>query len=302
MPLPNKSLSPQDRAVCRRVGYIRKEIAKWSQPDLARELGITQNQLAGIEYERAPLRFWWGDLLCRRFNISQRWLARGELPQSPYWEIDPLEIERSVKPNAGFLWVFDRFLDADTQELTQAVKDWVGNNAFLSGNYEDSILANIHRAGQPRSKAMAFYIAKLILLRLHSLPDPLKTHYGRALLEAERQFQKRYTSQIEKLLAACPGESKGNTSGPARIEAAANNLGKEGLDIQPYTPDTAGVKRKIHSLPDLMAAVRERTKFRGQKAALARELGVTRQAIDQWLSGNAKPSAETTFELLKRVE
>jgi len=52
----------------------------------------------------------------------------------------------------------------------------------------------------------------------------------------------------------------------------------------------------------LIAKLREKTKMRGQKAALARELKITRQAVDQWLSGNSKPTAETTLKLLHWVE
>ena len=74
------------------------------------------------------------------------------------------------------------------------------------------------------------------------------------------------------------------------------------LDIGFSMVDKGGVKRKFSSLSDLMVALRERTKLRGQKAALARELKISRQAVDQWLDGTAKPSAEATFALLNWVE
>ena len=76
---------------------------------------------------------------------------------------------------------------------------------------------------------------------------------------------------------------------------------KATLDKSRGSGQDADVKEKIRSLPVLLDALRERTKKRGQKSALARELNVSRQALDQWLSGKTKPSAETTFELLKRV-
>ena len=85
-------------------------------------------------------------------------------------------------------------------------------------------------------------------------------------------------------------------------DECGQNKSKDALDNMPGISDSVRVSKQIRSLPELMIALRERTKLRGQKAALARELKVTRQAIDQWLSGNAKPSAEITFELLKRVE
>jgi transcriptional regulator with XRE-family HTH domain len=74
-----------------------------------------------------------------------------------------------------------------------------------------------------------------------------------------------------------------------------------GLDISFSMVDKSDVKQEFRSLSDLMDAIRERTKLRGQKAALARELEVSRQAVDQWLDGIAKPSAETTFALLNWV-
>ena len=40
---------------------------------------------------------------------------------------------------------------------------------------------------------------------------------------------------------------------------------------------------------------------RGQKVALAAHCKVSRQAVDQWLSGEAKPSADLTFKLLNWV-
>lgn len=72
------------------------------------------------------------------------------------------------------------------------------------------------------------------------------------------------------------------------------------LDNTAAFPKDAGVK-EIRSLSELLDAVRRLTKARGKKVELARFVGVTRQAVDQWLSGLAKPSAETTFALLDWV-
>ena len=71
--------------------------------------------------------------------------------------------------------------------------------------------------------------------------------------------------------------------------------------LAPLTDDP-GVKKKIRSLPELLESLRELTKDRGCKIALAKEMHVTRQAVDQWLSGATAPTAETTFELLQWVE
>ncbi len=77
------------------------------------------------------------------------------------------------------------------------------------------------------------------------------------------------------------------------------------LDIPKSIANTVRVKTEvpaIQSLPELLKAVRSRVQERGQKTALAKRLHVSRQAVDQWLSGDAKPSADLTFELLKWVQ
>lgn len=73
------------------------------------------------------------------------------------------------------------------------------------------------------------------------------------------------------------------------------------LDKQPPLPDDSGVK-EIRSLPKLLDELRRLTKDRGGKIALANAMRVTRQAVDQWLSGATKPTAEMTFKLISWVE
>lgn len=88
---------------------------------------------------------------------------------------------------------------------------------------------------------------------------------------------------------------------PARAGLGGKKESKGVLDIRLGMADKEGVKTKIRSLPDLMNRLRELTKPRGQKAALARKMNVSRQAVDQWLSRSANPSAETTLELVNWV-
>lgn len=90
---------------------------------------------------------------------------------------------------------------------------------------------------------------------------------------------------------------KSNTTG-----TKANNKSKQALDIARRLMDKEPVSSKIRSLPELLKKLRLLTKVRGLKADLARTCNVSRQAVNQWLTENSKPSAETTFMLLKWVE
>lgn len=93
-------------------------------------------------------------------------------------------------------------------------------------------------------------------------------------------------------------------SGKSGFNASKDNPSQKqaGLDMRNRLDDDALVKAKVESLPELLDEVRKKVSKRGQKSALAVKLGVSRQAVDQWLSGDSKPSAELTFELLNWVK
>lgn len=76
---------------------------------------------------------------------------------------------------------------------------------------------------------------------------------------------------------------------------------KEGLD-NPSTPGDAGDVLKITTLPELIAALRKLTIEHGLKSDLAKHCQVTRQAVDQWLSKKANPSADAVFAALDWVQ
>jgi len=62
------------------------------------------------------------------------------------------------------------------------------------------------------------------------------------------------------------------------------------------------MRRNISLWGGLQAKLLYFTEKRGARAALARNLGVARQAVSSWLSGAVSPNAETTLRLLEWVE
>jgi len=284
MPRPNSLLNKREREICERVHLIRIGIIKWSQPNLARELGLTHNQLAGLEYARAPLRYRVGNILCDRFNINQRWLATGALPQRHYVDIDPY-FEAQIQPSMLFSEAYDNLLaklvgpqlEVLAQKLFCAVEDIDKSTRRIGVSWP---------AGSPVAMTARIYHDRLIDWRVRKLPESKQV-----------EIFKRLNAVLDELLPGMqPGHALSSKPHPRKSKS------KELLDNQFGMMDKEGVKAKIRSLPDLINQLRELTKSRGQKAALARELKVSRQAVDQWLSGNSNPSAKTTLELLNWVE
>jgi transcriptional regulator with XRE-family HTH domain len=109
----------------------------------------------------------------------------------------------------------------------------------------------------------------------------------------------------EKLSASYSGPPRvaiGDWHKGSASDAKANNKSKRGLDIEMRLPDKETVKPKIRTLSELLKILRALTKKRGAKADLARCCNVTRQAVNQWLSENSKPSADAMLLLLNWVE
>jgi transcriptional regulator with XRE-family HTH domain len=302
--VPKKSgkINEREREICERVRKFR-EAAKWNQSDFASELGITLNQLASIEYSRTPLRYEMAIFLCKRFDISQRWLAKGILPIHPRYEIKE---EHSIlaKPKTLFSQVFDSFLDASTNSIEKAIVKMIGEENFRSGNFDDAVFANFPPAALASAQAATFYVRKLINLRLNSLPENLLLIYNNFLLQANELFLSKHKKDLSRLTSPQAPEFVKSSAVPKKFnQAMLDNLIKSNNDVLVKSKVLPLLEKDIiRSLPKLIDSIRARVGGRGQKIALARELKVSRQAVDQWLSGDAKPSSEMTFKLLNWVE
>ena len=54
----------------------------------------------------------------------------------------------------------------------------------------------------------------------------------------------------------------------------------------------------LKSVPELVARLKKLSKKFGSKAALARKLDVSRQAVDQWLNGKTTPSTDIAIKVM----
>jgi len=113
-----------------------------------------------------------------------------------------------------------------------------------------------------------------------------------------REFNEMHGEEIQTFLNH---QSRMDVNKSPGARTADDYSCEEILDVWREVAINDGVKTKVLSLPDLLNQLRKKTEKRGQKSALARKLKVSRQAVDQWLSGKSKPSADATLELLKLV-
>lgn len=284
-------MNDRERAICARVKELRERIGL-SESDFARLIGVSRNQIAGVEYGRTPLRFELAKAIRALTGASLEWLSTGEVcPDSSdsdwFWQAhnDPKKTallsdvfpagrkKPKRPPDSPPLQIDQKEIAARsfaTRDLKELAEMWMGM-------VPDGHASDLH-----------LDLAKFALRWIKALPED-SSELINARIDALMWDRMRYdVARRAKDLAGW------KVSGRAEC--------KEGLDNVNPASQNHGVKTKICSWPALTKALRHHLGERGKKAALARKLHVSRQAVDQWLSGDAKPSAELTFALLQWVE
>lgn len=291
MPRPNQSLPQREREICDRVAYIRKEIAKWSQPDLTKAAGITHHQLAGIEYKRSPLRYSIAIFLCHHFNVSQRWLALGVLPIQPRYDIR-MDYSVMVKPNSLFSEVFDGWLDEGTKRIELAWIKELGEGKFRSGNFNELNLQVLQMPERAYANGAMRSAISLVGQMSSWLPDDLKLFYSDCIFNADRAFRSKYAKQIASVLP------------PSERDEFQKSCNSAKSDLT--NASTFGSIATVKELwPALKKRLQSATAETGKKSELAEFLGVDLTMVSRWLADKKsarEPGAEYTLQLLHWVE
>jgi len=281
-------MTTRELEICERVARIRKEVARWSQPDLSTAAGVTHHQLAGVEYGRAPLRYKLAIYLCKHFNISQRWLALGDLPMCPQYDVW-MGYSVLEQPKSLFSWVFDNYIEHDTRIIEAAWIKELGEEKFRAGDFGGLEFTTLQMPKIAYANGAARSTEKLVGITLNWLPDDLKAIYSDCLLDADKAFRVKFKKQINEALP--PSEREGFKKMGAVAESGLTKVIESGNCVS-VTP----------KLPTLLKRLNEATRERGSKTALAKFMGVPLPNVSQWLSGEREPSGETTLQLLNWVE
>lgn len=198
--MPKKSVLMTDceAAICARAVEVRMEL-RFTQEEIARALQIPRNQWCGIEYGRNPLRYWVGDSLCSMFGISERWVATGQLPMRPYFDIAD-KVGVHINPGSLFSKVYDSVLEQHVEAGFLEIEKFLGPDAVKSGGVVDAPTCELPLAGRPPEKALAYYIQRFISNNLARLPEPFASQYAAALFRAESSFRRKHREEIERRL------------------------------------------------------------------------------------------------------
>ena len=129
-PVPSRTLTKSklpagEVAVAERL-RMERSAERFTQAELADEIGLTRTVLGNYEYGLARLPFAAGWAFCRRLDLNPRWLATGQEPQRPFVPLAELQVTETdlrpaLAPRVAFVDGYERF-------LRPAVERWLKAN------------------------------------------------------------------------------------------------------------------------------------------------------------------------------
>ena len=149
--LKKSKLPPKEVAVAERL-RMERGAERFTQGELADEIGLTRSVLGNYEYGLARLPFSAGWAFCRRLDLNPRWLATGQEPQRPFVPLPELglsdtDMRPALAPRVPFVEGYARFVES-------AMEQW------LKVNPPEKIIARTMRGG-PASVARRLSLAEL---------------------------------------------------------------------------------------------------------------------------------------------
>jgi DNA-binding transcriptional regulator YiaG len=231
--------------------------------------------------------------------MSPAWLATGQGERHPFFYL-PSSEDLGIGDNALFSEVFDTHLALGyrpkyASPVMQVMVDLKSpDQSSLRASLRDLVADSVAPwLDEIPDESLNAFIDTFLKLGKDALRGFKRERWEKVLQ------RRRHRWIVRQFKAKREAEAREATT--ARLEKREKEC-KEGLDTPPSTPHTSVVKVRIRSLRELVHRLKQVTSAPGAKAALARKLGVTRQAVGQWLSGKSNPTAEATLQLLNWVE
>jgi transcriptional regulator with XRE-family HTH domain len=292
--LIKKSKLPAEEVdICQRIRQIR-ETVRLNQPSFAQAIGTNRANLSNLEYALAPLRFGLAQQICTKFDINQRWLATGDGPMHPCLDIQ-IKFPPQISSKSLFSLVYFSFLQSHVEQWWEVVAKQFPDSPTLGRRRqiwpEDafpsllaSIQGNLRNAQNLMRQARANESERAALLDESNL-------LVAAALESAGAMERSLSPEVK-------GFFKQHKKGD-RISASEC---KDIIDTKKPGVIVAVMSAKdVPTWPQLKKTITKLTSGHGQKAALADELGVSRQVLGNWLSDGEQgaPNAELTLRLFK---
>jgi DNA-binding XRE family transcriptional regulator len=276
---PYKPLLYDEVLVCHRVSRIRGE-AGLSQTTFARRIGVTRDRVASVENKRVSLKWPMGFAICRSFNVSQLWLAKGVEPIHPFFDLHGTQDWNAIPDATPFSVVCNGPLSEDLALRHDLLMESAGA---------------ISRPGL----ASAFYAKAQDYLNeeLALVPEVCRLAFLDGLPAALTRLAAKV--EVRSIQDVLQNISKNEEAKPSAAPEACKNKSTSLLTEPASYAKLVPVKSQ---LDNLLAGLDRLVKEPGSKTALADFLGAPLASVSRWLSGKREPGREITLKMLRWVE
>ncbi|MBL9135297.1 MAG: transcriptional regulator [Verrucomicrobiales bacterium] len=312
-----RPLSKSDAIVAENLRKARERLGL-TIAEVARQIQVPRTTFANYEAGRAALPVGVGLRFCRQFVISEKWLAQGRTPQDLGASDDPQsspgELLPEIRAIIEFRMCASLLANPIAFSIPQGLSFAVAFERFLRPEYERLTKPNAYL---PRVELTSLPEPDLARNLLNSLTDLWLVMIDDASLSLkqveswkdQRIFVERFIEIGDVLYRFMTGAVIDPTEIPEWLRVILNNKGYLFLPgLNPESKPTVDTRRSNdHLVPvdpwqELVAKLRLLLKEkRGAQAQLAARLGVTRQAVNRWLTGASAPSAAIVLHIAEWV-
>jgi ribosome-binding protein aMBF1 (putative translation factor) len=292
----DKPLTDADRAIGRRLREVRKKF-RMSRADLAHWLACDAEVIKRIELGRVALKYDRAAVIIRQFQVDPVWLATGN---------GTIDGENQLPGNELQVDHLGRFSDVFEEKAAKVLS---------------SALAAMPPADTSYGKSGADYQeADIRCAAIRSLTCELEEAIGDVPFDHLEDFERDLRNHIDQLMASFPAPTEVERAfgralmrmAKRRHEAAQQAWrDKNSITSKQYVYNersasivadvpTAKIRHPWKTLAADLKRVLESE--RGMQAWLAQKLGVTPQAVNRWLSGDAAPNADLTLRLKSWID
>ncbi|HEX3719946.1 MAG TPA: helix-turn-helix transcriptional regulator [Verrucomicrobiae bacterium] len=302
----------RERDIARRLKEART-LLRFSQQEFAQGAGIGRERIASYEDARVPLRWEIALRLCRRFFISEFWLASGNTDffnmgekfvskAKNKWGDEPFSFGRprltaslilrpivhALKPGMLFSEAFDLHL---REEFKSAIASGIGGPGPVGSFIESDSVEYIQ-----------FGLSCFIQFWSEKLPEDARRRFLFDSLTAMGILS-------EELGCVFDDDTGPRLEGLSRLENFMKHYQQAGMGSEeiaekqlPNLTAKSNVSSMDSPLVDLLARLERLTRRHGKKANVARYVGVAGPRISEWLNGTHEPGGDVTLRLLVWVQ
>ena len=202
--LRRKPLGADELAVAGRMKAAREGEQK-SRTVVAANLRISPHSLANYELNRSSLPYAVGREFCIYFDMNQRWLAEGVLPQAPYVDLAPM-VEQQIRPHATFLEGYK----AIKQVIDDRLADWqsVAGMDLKALDSPDAVYGLWPAAGASSLEGTLYYLRKILSIHLRMISEREHAEFFEVILKTAQQFVNSHSSEARRKRSMDEGKKK----------------------------------------------------------------------------------------------